>query len=77
MTSQEPSGSQSKLMLMESRKQAGAEAATGEESKVRGEARTKAATSYPIVLCSHEPAPDLDARLRRIFAVLSLPPVQE
>jgi hypothetical protein len=64
-------------MLMESRKQVGAEAATGEESKMRGEARVKAAASYPIVLRSHEPAPDLDERLRRIFAVLSLPPVQE
>src|SRR5258707_13744003 len=48
-------------MLMESRKQVGAEAATGEESKMRGEARVKAATSYPIVLRSYEPTADLDS----------------
>jgi hypothetical protein len=39
---------------MESRKQIGAEAATGEESKMRGEARVKAAASYPIVLRSYK-----------------------
>jgi hypothetical protein len=60
-------------MLMESKKQVGAEAVTGEES----EACVKAAASYPIVLRSYEPAADLDERLRRIFAVLSLPRVQE
>jgi hypothetical protein len=59
---------------MESRKQAGAEAATGEEFKMRAEARVNEAASYPIVLRSYEPAADLDERLRRIFAVLSLPP---
>jgi hypothetical protein len=64
-------------MLMESRQQAGAEAATGDESKMRGEARVEAAPSYPIVLRSYEPAADLDERLRRIFTVLSLPPMQE
>ena len=64
-------------MLMESRQQVGTEAATGEESKMRSEARAKAATSYPIVLRSYAPAADLDERLRRIFPVLILPPVQE
>jgi hypothetical protein len=62
---------------MESRKQVGAEAATGEEPKVRGEARAEAAASYPIVLRSYEPAGDLDERLRRISTILSLPPMQE
>jgi hypothetical protein len=37
----------------------------------------EAAASYPIVLRSYEPAADLDERLRRIFTVLSLPPMQE
>jgi hypothetical protein len=64
-------------MLMESRKRVGGEAAAGEESKMRGEARVEAAASYPIVLRSYEPAADLDERLRRIFTVLSLPPTQE
>jgi len=66
---------------MESRKNVGAEAGTGEEAKIPGEAHTKtsekAATSYPIILRSYEPVADLDERLRRIFAVLSLPPVDE
>jgi hypothetical protein len=57
--------------------QVGDEAATGEESELRAEARGKAAASYPIVLRSYEPAADLDERLQRIFAALSLPPVQE
>ena len=60
-----------------SRKQVGGEVATGEESKMRGEPRVEAAASYPIVLRSNEPAADLDEQLRRIFAVLSLPPMQE
>jgi hypothetical protein len=77
VTSRKPSGPQSKLMLMELMKQVGAEAATGEESKMRGEARVEAAASYPIVLRSYEPAADLDERLRRIYTVLSLPPMQE
>jgi hypothetical protein len=64
-------------MLMESREQVGAEGATGDESKMRGEARVEEAASYPIALRSYEPAADLDERLRRIFTVLSLPPVQE
>jgi hypothetical protein len=54
-------------MLMESRKRVGGEAAAGEESKMRGEARVEAAASYPIVLRSYEPAADLDERLRRIL----------
>jgi hypothetical protein len=62
---------------MESGKQVDAEAATGEESKMRGETRVNAAASYPIVLRAYEPATDLEERLRRIFAVLSLPPVRE
>ena len=40
-------------------------------------ASEKAAVSYPIILRSYEPVADLDERLRRIFAVLSLPPVDE
>lgn len=66
---------------MESRKHVGAEAGTGEEAKMPGIAHTKAsekaAASYPIILRSYEPFADLDERLRRIFAVLSLPPVVE
>jgi len=77
VTSRQSSGRQGKLRLMESRKQIGAEAATAKESKMRGEARVEAAASDPIVLRSYEPAADLDERLRRILAVLSLPPVQE
>jgi hypothetical protein len=56
------------LVVMKSRKQSGAWAVTGEESKMRGEACVKAAASYPIVLRSYEPAANLDERLRRIFA---------
>jgi len=33
--------------------------------------------SYPIILRSYEPVADLDDRLRRIFTVLSLPPLEE
>jgi hypothetical protein len=44
---------------------------------VHRKASEKAAASYPIILRSYEPAADLDERLRRIFAVLSLPPVVE
>jgi hypothetical protein len=62
---------------MESGKEVGAEAATDEESNTRSDARVNAAASYPIVLRSYEPAADLEERLRRIFAMLSLPPVQE
>jgi hypothetical protein len=68
-------------MPMESTKHDGAEAATGEEAKMPGVAHTKAsekaAASYPIILRSYEPVAGLDERLRRIFAVLSLPPVVE
>jgi hypothetical protein len=46
-----------------------------------GEAHTKAseeaATSYLVIVGSYEPVADLDERLRRIVAVLSLPPVDE
>jgi hypothetical protein len=77
VTSRKSSGPQGKLMLMESKKQVGAETATGEESKMRGEPRVTTAASYPIVLRSYEPAADLDERLRRIFAVLSLPTVHQ
>jgi hypothetical protein len=66
---------------MESRKHVGAEAGAGEEAKMPGVAHTKAsekaAASYPIILRSYEPVADLDERLRRIFAVLSLPPAVE
>jgi hypothetical protein len=66
---------------MESKKHAGAEAGTGEEAKMPGVAHTKAsekaAGSYPIILRAYEPVPDLDERVRRIFAVLSLPPMVE
>jgi hypothetical protein len=79
VTSREPSDLPGKLMPMESKKHVGAEAGTGEEAKT-GVAHTKvsekAAASYPIILRS-EPVADLDERLRRIFAVLSLPPVVE
>ena len=81
MTSRQPSDSQGKLMPMQSGKRVGAEAATGEETKLPGEAHTEAsaeaAMSYPIILRSYEPVADLDDRLRGIFAVLSLPPVDE
>jgi hypothetical protein len=36
-----------------------------------------AADSYPIILRSYEPVADLDDRLKRIYAVLSLPPLEE
>jgi hypothetical protein len=66
---------------MESGKRVGAEAGTGDEAKMPGTAHTKAsvkaAASYPIVLRSYVPVADLDERLRRIFAVLSLRPVVE
>jgi hypothetical protein len=77
VTSRQSSGPHGKLRLMESAKQVDDEAATDEESKTRGDAAVNAAASYPIVLRSYEPAADLEERLRRIFAVLSLPPVQE
>ena len=68
-------------MPMEARKRAGGRAATGEEAKMPGLAHTKvsekAAVSYPIILRSYEPVADLDERLRRIFSVLSFPPVDE
>ena len=67
-------------MPMESRKGVGAEAATGEEAgpgEALMKASEKAALSYPIILRTYEPVADLDERLRRIFAVLSLPPVDE
>jgi hypothetical protein len=68
-------------MSMGSTKHVGAEAATGQESKKLGDARAedsaKTAASYPIILRSYEPVADLDERLRRIFAVLSLPLVVE
>jgi hypothetical protein len=67
-------------MPMESKKHVVAEAGTGEEAKT-GVAHTnaseKTAASYPIILRSYEPVADLNERLRRIFAVLSLPPVVE
>ena len=67
-------------MPMGSRKRI-AEAATGEETKLTGEAHVEAsdeaAVSYPIILRSYEPVADLDEGLRRIFAVLSLPSVDE
>ena len=75
VTSREPSDTQGKLMSMESRKRVGAEAGTGEEAKLPGEAHTKAsekaAVSYPIILRSHEPVADLDERLRRISRYLA------
>jgi hypothetical protein len=68
-------------MPMESKKHVGAEAGTGEDAKMPGVAHTKesekAAARYPIILRSYEPVADLDQRLRRIFAVRSLPPVVE
>src|SRR5205809_44046 len=80
VTSRQSSGPHGKLTPMESAKHVGAEAGTGAESERRGEARTeesvKAAASYPIIVRSYEPVDDLDERLRRIFAVLSLPPIE-
>jgi hypothetical protein len=68
-------------MPMESKKPVGAEACTGKEANMPGAPHTKAsekaAASYPIILRSYEPVADLDERLRRIYAVLSLPPVVE
>jgi hypothetical protein len=68
-------------MPMGSAEHVGAEAATGQESKTLGDARAddpaKPAVSYPIILRSYEPVADLDERLRRTFAVLSLPQVVE
>jgi hypothetical protein len=81
VTSRQSSGPHGKLMPMRSTKHVGAEPLTGEEAKLLGVAHTKvsekAAASYPIILRSYEPVTDLDERLRRIFAVLSLPPVVE
>ena len=62
MTSRQPSGRDGKLMQMPS--EAGVESET-------------VAESYPVILRSFEPVPDLDDRLQRIFAVLSLPPLEE
>jgi hypothetical protein len=36
-----------------------------------------AVESYPIIIRSYEPVADLDDRLRRIYAVLSLPPLED
>ncbi len=80
VTSDKSSGPHGKLMPVESAKHVGAEAATGEESERPGEARTessvRAAASYPMIVRSYEPVDDLDERLRRIFAVLRLPPIE-
>jgi hypothetical protein len=68
-------------MPMESRKHVDAQAGTREEAKMPGVAHTKAsektAVSFPITLRWYEPVADLDERLRRIVAVLSLTPVVE
>jgi hypothetical protein len=49
--------------------------------QMAGEARVEEseteAESYPIIVRSFEPVADLDDRLRRIFTVLSLPPLEE
>jgi hypothetical protein len=62
VTSRQPSGQDSKLIQMPS------------EARVEFETL---AESYPVILRSFEPAPDLDDRLQRIVAVLSLPPLEE
>jgi hypothetical protein len=53
----------------------------GKLMQMPGEARDQepetAAESYPIIIRSYEPVADLDDRLQRIFAVLSLPPREE
>jgi len=68
-------------MPMGSTKHVGVDAATGQESKTLGDARAddsaNTAVSYPIIVRSYEPVADLDERLRRIYAVLSLPPLWE
>jgi hypothetical protein len=45
--------------------------------KARVEEAGTAAESYPIIVRSFEPVADLDDRLRPIFTVLSLPPLEE
>jgi len=45
--------------------------------EARDEEPETAVESYPIIIRSYEPVADLDDRLRRIYAVLSLPPLEE
>jgi hypothetical protein len=45
--------------------------------EARDEESATAAESYPIIIRSYEPVADLDDRLERIFAVLSLPPLED
>jgi hypothetical protein len=53
----------------------------GKLMRMPGEARDEesatAAESYPIIIRSYGPVADLDDRLERIFAVLSLPPHED
>jgi hypothetical protein len=81
VTSRQSSGPQGKLMPMGSTKHVGVDAATGQESKTLGDARAddsaNTAVSYAIILGPYERVADLDERLRRIFAVLSLLPLWE
>jgi hypothetical protein len=44
--------------------------------EAREEEPETAVESYPIIIRSYEPVADLDDRLRRIYAVLSLPPLK-
>jgi hypothetical protein len=63
VTSRRPAGQRGKLMQM--------------TDEARVEKSETATDSYPIILRSYEPVADLDDRLKRIFAVLSLPPLEE
>jgi hypothetical protein len=63
VTSLQRSGQDGKLMQM--------------HGEPRVEESETAADSYPIIIRSYEPVPDLEERLERIFAVLSLPPMEE
>jgi hypothetical protein len=52
----------------------------GRITEMPSEARVESETVgrvLPVILRSFEPVPDLDDRLQRVFAVLSLPPLEE
>jgi hypothetical protein len=63
VTSRQLSGPHGKLMQM--------------PGKARDQGPETAAESYPIIIRSYEPVADLDHRLQRIYAVLSLPPLED
>jgi hypothetical protein len=49
----------------------------GKLMQMPGEAGDEEPETYPIIIRSYEPVADLDDRLQRIFAVLSLPPLED